>query len=133
MRALGLNQTNGLLLFAANGRSRFIPPIPVGYFGNGIVLTVLVTSSGELVGNRLPYLVGPGKKVVELVTDGFVRSSIDYLEMNRTQLSLTATLLITSWSRLRLYKLDFGWGKPVPSGPSVYWGKLFCFCQVSMI
>ncbi|CAH8295055.1 unnamed protein product [Eruca vesicaria subsp. sativa] len=111
------------LLFAADGRSRFIPPIPVGYCGNGIVLTGSVTSSEELVGNPLSHSVGLVKKVVELVTDGFMRSAIDYLEMNRTQPSLTATLLITSWSRLTLHKLDFGWGKPVFSGPVGLPGK----------
>ncbi|KAF8094984.1 hypothetical protein N665_0347s0006 [Sinapis alba] len=123
-KALGFKSEQRVkLLFAADGRSRFIPPIPVGYCGNGIVLTGLVTSSGELVGNPLPYSVGLVKKVVELVTDGFMRSAIDYLEMNRTQTSLTATLLITSWSRLTLHKLDFGWGKPVFSGPVGLPGK----------
>ncbi|CAH8319691.1 unnamed protein product [Eruca vesicaria subsp. sativa] len=105
------------LLFAADGRSRFIPPLPKGYCGNGIVLTGLVTSSGELVGNPLSRSVGLIKRVVELVTDGFMRSAIDYLEVKRTRPSMTATLLITSWSRLSLHKLDFGWGEPVFSGP----------------
>ncbi|KAG0455120.1 hypothetical protein HPP92_024134 [Vanilla planifolia] len=38
--ALGLlpeQQTK--LLFAVDGRARFKPPLPTGYFGNGIVLT----------------------------------------------------------------------------------------------
>uniref|UniRef100_A0A1J3K9E6 Omega-hydroxypalmitate O-feruloyl transferase n=2 Tax=Noccaea caerulescens TaxID=107243 RepID=A0A1J3K9E6_NOCCA len=105
------------LLFAADGRSRFVPPLPVGYCGNGIVLTGLVTSSGELVGNNLSHAAGLVKRVVDLVTDGFLRSAMDYLELNRTRPSLTATLLITSWSKLTLHKLDFGWGEPVFSGP----------------
>ncbi|KAL0847471.1 hypothetical protein Bca101_020717 [Brassica carinata] len=105
------------LLFAADGRSRFIPPLPKGYCGNGIVLTGMVTSSGDLVGNPLSRSVSLVKSVVELVTDGFMRSAIDYLEVNRTRPSMTATLLITSWSRLSLHKLDFGWGDPVFSGP----------------
>lgn len=94
------------LLFAADGQSRFILPIPIGYCGNGIVLIGLVTSSGKLVGNPLSHSVGLVKKLAELVTDGFMRSTIDYLEMNQTHPSLRATLLITSWSRLTLHKLD---------------------------
>lgn len=105
------------LLFAADGRSRFVPPLPVGYCGNGIVLTGLVTSAGELVGNNLSHAAGLVKRVVDLVTDGFMRSAMDYLELNRTRPSLTATLLITSWSKLTLHKLDFGWGEPIFSGP----------------
>ncbi|KAF3529507.1 hypothetical protein DY000_02040406 [Brassica cretica] len=94
------------LLFAADGQSRFALPIPIGYCGNGIVLIGLVTSSGKLVGNPLSHSVGLVKKLAELVTDGFMRSTIDYLEMNQTHPSLRATLLITSWSRLTLHKLD---------------------------
>ncbi|XP_024013427.1 fatty alcohol:caffeoyl-CoA acyltransferase [Eutrema salsugineum] len=105
------------LLFAADGRSRFVPPLPVGYCGNGIVLTGLVTSSGELVGKPLARSVGLVKRAVELVTDGYMRSAMDYVEVNRTRPSLTATLLITSWSKLTFDKLDFGWGEPVFSAP----------------
>ncbi|EOA24073.1 hypothetical protein CARUB_v10017301mg [Capsella rubella] len=105
------------LLFAADGRSRFVPPLPVGYCGNGIVLTGLVTSSGDLVANPLSHSVGLVKRLVESVTDGFMRSAMDYFEVNRTRPSLNATLLITSWSKLTFHKLDFGWGEPVLSGP----------------
>ncbi|CAN6916817.1 unnamed protein product, partial [Brassica oleracea var. botrytis] len=94
------------LLFAADGQSRFTLPIPIGYCGDGIVLIGLVPSSGKLVGNPLSHSVGLVKKLAELVTDGFMRSTIDYLEMNQTHPSLRATLLITSWSRLTLHKLD---------------------------
>ncbi|VVB04971.1 unnamed protein product [Arabis nemorensis] len=111
------------LLFAADGRSRFVPRLPEGYSGNGIVLTGLVTSSGELVDNPLSRSVGLVKNMVQLVTDGFMRSAMDYFEVNRTRPSLTATLLITSWSKLTLHKLDFGWGEPIFSGPIGLPGK----------
>lgn len=111
------------LLFAADGRARFVPRLPEGYSGNGIVLTGLVTSAGEIVGNSLSHSVGLVKSVVELVTDGFMRSAMDYFEVNRTRPSLNATLCITSWSKLTLHKLDFGWGEPVFSGPVGLPGK----------
>lgn len=111
------------LLFAADGRSRFVPRLPEGYSGNGIVLTGLVTSAREIVENPLSHSVGLVKSVVELVTDGFMRSAMDYFEVNRTRPSLNATLCITSWSKLTLHKLDFGWGEPVFSGPVGLPGK----------
>ncbi|KAF5957285.1 hypothetical protein HYC85_004510 [Camellia sinensis] len=45
------------LLFAVDGRSRFNPPIPKGYCGNGIVLTNALCNAGEQVDNPLSFTV----------------------------------------------------------------------------
>ncbi|KAL3512546.1 hypothetical protein ACH5RR_025263 [Cinchona calisaya] len=105
------------LLFAVDGRSRFDPPIPEGYFGNGIVLTNSLCSAGELVENPLSFAVKLVQEAVQMVTDSYMRSAIDYFEATRSRPSLTATLLITTWSRLSFHTTDFGWGEPVLSGP----------------
>ncbi|KAG5537238.1 hypothetical protein RHGRI_024625 [Rhododendron griersonianum] len=105
------------LLFAVDGRARFDPPIPQGYFGNGIVLTNSVCAAGELVENPLSFAVKLVQEAVQLVTDGYMRSAIDYFEATRTRPSLAATLLITTWSRLSFHTTDFGWGEPILSGP----------------
>ncbi|XP_027125350.2 omega-hydroxypalmitate O-feruloyl transferase [Coffea arabica] len=105
------------LLFAVDGRSRFDPPIPEGYFGNGIVLTNSLCSAGELVGNPLSFAVKLVQESVQIVKDSYMRSAIDYFEATRVRPSLTATLLITTWSRLSFHTTDFGWGEPVLSGP----------------
>ncbi|KAG0456345.1 hypothetical protein HPP92_024133 [Vanilla planifolia] len=39
-----------------------------------------------------------------------MRSAIDYFEATRARPSLSATLLITTWSRLAFHTTDFGWG-----------------------
>ncbi|MQM23731.1 hypothetical protein Taro_056798 [Colocasia esculenta] len=105
------------LLFAVDGRARLEPPLPRGYFGNGIVLTNSLCDAGELQGNPLSHAVGLVQKAVRMVTDGYIRSAIDYFEATRARPSLTATLLITTWSRLGFHTTDFGWGEPVESGP----------------
>ncbi|KAG0455121.1 hypothetical protein HPP92_024413 [Vanilla planifolia] len=46
-----------------------------------------------------------------------MRSAIDYFEATRARPSLSATLLITTWSRLAFHTTDFGWGVPRQSGP----------------
>jgi len=46
-----------------------------------------------------------------------MKSAIDYFEATRARPSLTATLLITTWSRLSFHTTDFGWGEPIVSGP----------------
>ncbi|KAL8456736.1 hypothetical protein ACS0TY_034836 [Phlomoides rotata] len=105
------------LLFAVDGRPRFDPPIPEKYFGNAIVLTNSLCNAGEVVENPLSFAVKLVQEAVKMVTDGYMRSAIDYFEATRARPSLAATLLITTWSRLSFHTTDFGWGEPVLSGP----------------
>ncbi|KAK6924635.1 hypothetical protein RJ641_008961, partial [Dillenia turbinata] len=105
------------LLFAVDARSRFEPPLPDPYFGNGIVLTNSLYSAGEIINNHLSFTVQLVQKAINMITDSYMRSAIDYFQVTRARPSLTATLLITTWSRLSFHTIDFGWGDPVLSGP----------------
>ncbi|CAN0915882.1 Omega-hydroxypalmitate O-feruloyl transferase [Linum grandiflorum] len=105
------------LLFAVDGRNRFVPAIPQGYFGNAIVLTNSLCKAGEIVDNDLSFAVKRVQDAVRMVDDGYMRSAIDYFETTRARPSLAATLLITTWSRLSFHTTDFGWGEPTVSGP----------------
>lgn len=105
------------LLFAVDGRSRFVPPIPEGYFGNAMVLTNSLCEAGELLTNPLSFTVGLVQQAIDMVTDRYMRSAIDYFETTRARPSLAATLLITTWTRLSFHTTDFGWGQPLCSGP----------------
>lgn len=105
------------LLFAVDGRSRFNPPLPEGYCGNGIVLTNSICSAGEQIESPLSFSVKLVHDAVKLITDGYMRSAIDYFEVSRARPSLASTLLITTWSKLSFHANDFGWGEPIMSGP----------------
>ncbi|KAI3407989.1 uncharacterized protein J3R85_020568 [Psidium guajava] len=105
------------LLFAVDGRPKFEPPLPKGYFGNGIVLTSSICEAGEILEKPLSYAVGLVQDAIKMVTDGYMRSAIDYFEKTRERPSLACTLLITTWSRLSFHTTDFGWGEPILSGP----------------
>ncbi|WJX53878.1 histone H3.1 [Trifolium repens] len=100
------------LLFAVDGRSKFAPQIPKGYFGNAIILSNVMCKAGELLKNPLSFSVEVIKNSIEMVTDSYMRSAIDYFEVKRSKPSLTSTLLITTWTRLSFHEADFGWGKP---------------------
>ncbi|KAK6918730.1 hypothetical protein RJ641_017152 [Dillenia turbinata] len=104
------------LLFAVDGRSKFDPPMPKGLFGNGIVLACCLCTAGELVEKPLSFAVEQVQNAIKLVTEDFIRSAIDYFEVTRARPSLTATLLVTSWTRLSFNDIDFGWGEPSQSG-----------------
>ncbi|CAD6254010.1 unnamed protein product [Miscanthus lutarioriparius] len=105
------------LLFAVDGRRRFAPPLPRGYFGNGIVLTNALATAGELLSAPVSRAAGLVQDAVRMVTDEYMRSAVDYFEATRARPSLASTLLITTWSRLEFHGADFGWGEPVMSGP----------------
>ncbi|KAJ7568303.1 hypothetical protein O6H91_01G026900 [Diphasiastrum complanatum] len=101
------------LLFAVDGRSRFCPPLPKGFHGNGIVFTCAMTSAGELANRKLSYAVGLVQEAIVMINDKYMRSAIDYFEQTRVRPSMTATLIITSWCRLPFLKADFGWGESI--------------------
>ncbi|KAL8142756.1 hypothetical protein V2J09_015788 [Rumex salicifolius] len=117
-RALGFKpEQQSKLLFAVDGRPKFSPPLPSGYFGNGIVLTNAIAPAGELVDGPVSYAVRAVQRAVKMVSDGYMRSAIDYFEATRARPSLSSTLLITTWSRLAFHTTDFGWGGPRVSAP----------------
>lgn len=105
------------LLFAVDGRAKFEPKLPKGYFGNGIVLTNAVCKAGEITNKPLSCTVKVIQDAIKMVNDSYMRSAIDYFEVTRARPSLACTLLITTWSRLGFHTTNFGWGEPVLSGP----------------
>ncbi|KAI3925185.1 hypothetical protein MKW92_024024 [Papaver armeniacum] len=105
------------LYFAVDGRDRFVPPLPKGYFGNGAMFMSTLCSSGELLGNPMSYAVQLIRNSIKSVTDSYIRSSIDCYEETRTRASLSATFLVSTWSKLYFHTIDFGCGVPVSFGP----------------
>ncbi|GLT69215.1 hypothetical protein SLA2020_413840 [Shorea laevis] len=105
------------LLCVVDGRSRFEPSIPKGYSGNAVVLTNSICSARELLENPLSFAVGLVQKAVNMITNSYMRSAIDYFEITRARISLAGTLLVTTWSRLSFQTTDFGWGDPIFYGP----------------
>ncbi|KAM7267640.1 hypothetical protein ACFE04_009806 [Oxalis oulophora] len=105
------------LLFAVDGRTKINPPLPKGYSGNDIVMTNSICQAGELIEKPLSFAVGLVQDAIKMVTDGYMRSAVDYFEVMRARPSLAWTLMITTWSRLGFHTMDFGWGEPVLSGP----------------
>ncbi|XP_057468981.1 spermidine hydroxycinnamoyl transferase-like [Actinidia eriantha] len=128
--------------FAVDFRNRLKPPLPKGYFGNAILPTVAIATSGELVSKPLAYASGKIRQAKEKITNEYIWSSLAFLK-NEPNLSRfrhfhiagctrglfngNPSMAITSWSIESLFGADFGWGKEIYFGPGMlaFDGKSF--------
>ncbi|KAF7150286.1 hypothetical protein RHSIM_Rhsim02G0205500 [Rhododendron simsii] len=76
------------LLLVVDGRSRFDPPLPEHYFGNGVVFTSAHSTAGELTEKPLSFALELVREAIQRVTDRYMKSAIDYLEVNGAPLLL---------------------------------------------
>ncbi|XP_072998356.1 alcohol acyltransferase 9 [Typha latifolia] len=104
------------LLFSVNVRKKLKPELPRGYYGNGFVLGCAETSVNQLVTSNAHYGVKLVQEAKNCIDDSYIRSMIDLLEEKRMKPDLSASLVISSWSKLGLEDLDFGEGRPLHMG-----------------
>lgn len=124
-RQLGEEQETKLYI-ATDGRARLRPPLPKGYFGNVIFTATPMARAGELNEEGLSYGAGKIRGALERMDDEYLRSALDYLELQPDLVALvrgahtfkTPNLGITSWTRLPIHEADFGWGRPIFMGPA---------------
>lgn len=123
------------LQFPVNARQKLRPPLPQGYFGNGIFYTGAYALCGELESSPLRFAVGKVQEAIARMDDEYLRSAVDYQELHldgivRSENNVKCPNFgITNWVRLPFYEADFGWGKPVYVGPgaALFEGKSFLF------
>ncbi|XP_048527406.1 alcohol acyltransferase 9-like [Triticum urartu] len=107
------------LLFTVDIRRRVKPGLPEGYYGNGFVLACAESTAGQLAApsgeHHAARLVRAAK---EMIDDDYVRSTVDLLELRRDAMpDLSASLVISAWTRKGLEDLDIGAGRPLHVGP----------------
>lgn len=100
------------------------PEMPQGYFGNGFVLACAEAMVKEVNSLNLHHGVKLVQHAKSTITDGYVRSMIDLLDDNNVTTDLSASLVISQWSKLGLEELDFGEGKPLQMGP--LYSDIYC-------
>ncbi|KAF5749498.1 shikimate O-hydroxycinnamoyltransferase-like [Tripterygium wilfordii] len=116
------------LYMAVDGRHRLNPPLPRGYFGNAIFKARLPSLAGEVQSEPLIQTVERVHKVIKRMDDDYMRSIIDYLEVQPhlnlvrpTHAFKCPNLHVVSWAGLPLHDADFGWGRPIYMGlASIY-------------
>ncbi|XP_008786402.1 omega-hydroxypalmitate O-feruloyl transferase-like [Phoenix dactylifera] len=108
------------VLFAADIRSRVSPPLPHGFGGNAVI-TASASAKVAVLGEKpFSFCVGMVKEAIERVTDEYVRSVIDWLEVYRgVPSTVNGNFFLSAWWKLPFHELDFGYGKPLYGGPVV--------------
>ncbi|XP_048435944.1 shikimate O-hydroxycinnamoyltransferase-like [Pyrus x bretschneideri] len=110
---------------AVDGRSRLQPPLPPGFFGNVVFAGAPFATAGDLKSKPTWYAAGRIHDVVVRMNNDYLRSALDFLEVQPDLSALVRgahtfrcpKLGITSWARLPIYDADFGWGRPIFMGP----------------
>uniref|UniRef100_A0A7N0REW1 Uncharacterized protein n=1 Tax=Kalanchoe fedtschenkoi TaxID=63787 RepID=A0A7N0REW1_KALFE len=101
--------------YSLNIRKLVKPPLPGGYWGNGCVPMYVQLTAKEVVENPIWETAGVIRESKRNATDEYVRSFIDFQEINFNQ-GVTAGKGVsgfTDWRHLGHSTLDFGWGGPV--------------------
>uniref|UniRef100_A0A0D9XDU8 Uncharacterized protein n=1 Tax=Leersia perrieri TaxID=77586 RepID=A0A0D9XDU8_9ORYZ len=116
----------------ANIRQRLRPPLPSRYFGNAIVRDLVTVSVRDVLAPMsLGGVAERIKRAVSRVDDAFVRSVIDFLEVEsekgsqaaRGQFMPETDLWVVSWLGMPIYDADFGWGRPGLVAPAQMFGS----------
>lgn len=97
------------------------PEMPQGYYGNGFVLACAEAKVKELDAHHGVKLVQHAKSVI---CNDYVRSMIDLLDDRNVTTDLSASLVISQWTKLGLEDLDFGGGKALHMGP--LYSDIYC-------
>jgi hypothetical protein len=117
------------LLFSVNARQRLTPVLPEGYYGNGFVLGCAESTAAQVAAAApMPMVVRLVQEAKDRVDDAYVRSMVDLLEECRisggAKPDLSASLVISAWTRLGLEDLDFGAGSAAHMGPLT--SEIYC-------
>ncbi|KAE8718582.1 Benzyl alcohol O-benzoyltransferase [Hibiscus syriacus] len=107
------------LICIVNARSKFSPPLPLGYYGNALGYPAARTTAGKLSQNPLEYAVKLVKETKVKVTEEYMKSKVDLIvSRRRPNVNTVRSLLVSDLTRAGFREVDFGWGKAEFRGPA---------------
>ncbi|EEF45042.1 methanol O-anthraniloyltransferase [Ricinus communis] len=93
--------------------------LPDGYCGNSFIFPAVLSRAEHLCKNPLGYAVELVRKSKSKMSEEYIRSTIDLMEIKGRPHYVTAwNLLLVDMSHVGLADVDFGWGNPVYFGPT---------------
>ncbi|OAY77652.1 Omega-hydroxypalmitate O-feruloyl transferase [Ananas comosus] len=114
VRTTGTGSNNEIvkMVYSMNISKILNPLLPAGYWGNVCVPAYVRLTAGELAEQPLSKTAVLIRESKRDVTDEYVRSYIDFQELNYAR-GITAggsVAAFTDWRRLGHSEVDFGWG-----------------------
>ncbi|KAI3446391.1 hypothetical protein Pfo_003056 [Paulownia fortunei] len=113
------------ILNVTDVRSRLDPPLPPEYCGNAIIGAYASAKFKDIENGSFSKMVEMVSEGLARLTDEYVKSEIDWLEINKG--IPLGDCIVTSWLRLGLDQVVFPWGKPVYCGPLVNQLERLCW------
>ncbi|XP_038902687.1 benzyl alcohol O-benzoyltransferase-like [Benincasa hispida] len=104
-------------LCIVNLRSKF--DLPLGYYGNALVVPAAVTTAAKLCENPLGYAVELIRKAKAKATQEYIKSMTDLIVIRgRPSFTTNVSFTVSDLTRVGFEEVDFGWGKAIFGGPT---------------
>ncbi|KAF6148783.1 hypothetical protein GIB67_019391 [Kingdonia uniflora] len=122
-KAIAINKKNdpkklSTVLYAVNIRSRVRPRLPSSYAGNAVLNAYATSTCRELKEGPFSQTVSMVSQAVTRMTDDYIRSVIDWVEINKG--FTNGDVYVSSWWKLGLGDVEYPWGKPKWTSPVVH-------------
>ncbi|KAL0536511.1 hypothetical protein IC582_025460 [Cucumis melo] len=93
--------------------------IPLGYYGNAVVVPAVITTAAKLCGNPLGYAVDLIRKAKAKATMEYIKSTVDLMVIKgRPYFTVVGSFMMSDLTRIGVENVDFGWGKAIFGGPT---------------
>lgn len=99
------------MLFPVDVRKKLVPELPSGFAGNALVPGFTRSSVRELVEQGDDYAIKKVQEGIERLNDEYIKSGIDWLEMNKGVPCNEDSFSLAAWWRLGLENVVFAWGR----------------------
>ncbi|XP_058761793.1 acyltransferase GLAUCE-like [Vicia villosa] len=99
------------MLFPVDVRKKVVPELPSGFAGNALVPGFTRSTMKELIEQGDDYAIKKVQEGIERLNDEYIKSGIDWLEMNKGVPCNEDSFSLVAWWRLGLENVVFAWGR----------------------
>ncbi|KAK9048038.1 hypothetical protein SSX86_032999, partial [Deinandra increscens subsp. villosa] len=114
------------MMVIVNARSKFNPPIPVGYYGNVFAYPAAISKARDLCNKPLGHALELVMRAKTEVTEEYMKSVADLMvTKGRPGFTNIGSYIVSDLTRIGFLEIDFGWGKAVYAGPDFHVAGFF--------